>query len=173
MRRRDLLVGLVSMALLGGCASGGSSGAKAPATGSGQRDLVFTLEREQFGKFLQLIRAADYVGKLQGAGPFTLFAPNDSALGEISQGDLARLLRPQNRAKLRALLDRHIVAGHLPRQVLTSTKSLKTIDGSVIALERRGQTLIYGTGNLVRVNIGASNGVIHAIDRVQLPPRLL
>jgi uncharacterized surface protein with fasciclin (FAS1) repeats len=170
MLRRTMLAGLASLTLVGGCASSGGSGGRTPG-GPGQRDILVTLRREpDFRTLAEWINAADYAPKLRRLAPVTLFAPNETAFAEIRPGLRGRLLRPENRDLLRAVLDRHVVAGRITRDEMVQKRRLRTIDGGEVAITHQGQSLRFGSGNLVRLNIGTDIGVIHAIDRVQLPP---
>ena len=114
------------------------------------------------------IQAGGLTSILQGQGPFTVFAPTDQAFASVPAATRQRLLQPQNRKTLTQILSYHVVPGEL------SSSQLKP--GSVKTLE--GQTLDIKTGNQVTVNnarvsqpdIQASNGVIHVIDRIIVPP---
>jgi uncharacterized surface protein with fasciclin (FAS1) repeats len=170
MLRRTMLAGLASLTLVGGCASSGGSGGRTPG-GAGERDIVVTLKRDpEFRSLLEWINAADYAPRLRRLAPVTLFAPTEEAFGEIRPGVRGRLLRPETRDLLRAILDRHVVAGRVTRDEMVRERRLRTIDGTEVAITHQGESLRFGSGNLVRLNIGTDIGVIHAIDRVQLPP---
>lgn len=112
--------------------------------------------------------AAGLVSTLQGPGPFTVFAPTDDAFAALPAGVLDKLVQPQNKDALTKILTYHVVSGEVP--------SSKVTDGDVPTLE--GQSITLSTANGVTVNgakvttpdVEASNGVIHLIDTVLLPP---
>ncbi|HEX6118806.1 MAG TPA: fasciclin domain-containing protein [Dongiaceae bacterium] len=171
MLRRTMLVGLASLTLVGGCSSSGGSASR--GVGVGKRDLATTLAADPaFSSLEEWITAAEYAPTLRSGGPLTLFAPNDDAIGGVRQGLRSRLLKPENRDLLRAVLDRHVVPGYFPLEQIKLTRVLRTLDGGEVKITHAGQSLRFGTGNLVRTNIGAGNGLIHAIDQVQFPPGL-
>jgi uncharacterized surface protein with fasciclin (FAS1) repeats len=112
--------------------------------------------------------AAGLVGALQAAGPFTVFAPTDDAFAALPAGVLDKLVQPQNKDALTKILTYHVVQGEVPSSAVK--------DGDVPTLE--GQSITLSTANGVTVNgakvttpdVEASNGVIHLIDQVLLPP---
>jgi uncharacterized surface protein with fasciclin (FAS1) repeats len=170
MLRRTMLAGLASFTVLGACSSG--SGSKGPVSGV-QRDVVDVVGRDpELGSFRQWIQAADYADRLKRRGPFTLFAPNDRAIGSLRQGIRGRLLRLENRDMLRAVLDHHVVAGYVTNDQLVMVRRFRTIDGAEVTITRQGEYLRFGTGSLLRTNLAASNGLIHVISEVQFPPNL-
>ena len=121
-----------------------------------------------FETLVAAVAAADLVDTLNGAGPFTVFAPTDEAFANLPAGVLDALLLPENKATLAKILTYHVVAGKVMAADVT--------DGDVATVE--GQTIKLSTANGVTVNgatvvtadVPASNGVIHAIDAVILPP---
>lgn len=114
------------------------------------------------------IQAGGLTATLEGQGPFTVFAPTDQAFSTVPAATRQQLLQPQNRKTLTRILSYHVVPGDLSSGQLNS--------GAVKTLE--GQTLTVQTGSQVTVNnakvtqpdIQASNGVIHVIDRIIVPP---
>ena len=122
------------------------------------------------------MKAAGLVDTLQGAGPFTVFAPTDDAFGRLPAGTLDELLRPENRQKLATILSYHVIKGAYPAsQVATlDGQQVETVAGQPLTVEVDGDkvSLVDATGNTVAVvatDVDASNGVIHVIDGVLLP----
>jgi uncharacterized surface protein with fasciclin (FAS1) repeats len=121
-----------------------------------------------FATLVAAVTAADLVETLSGAGPFTVFAPTDEAFAALPEGVLDALLLPENKAVLAQILTYHVVSG------MVMAADVK--DGDVATVE--GQTIKLSTAEGVTVNgatvvvadVAASNGVIHAIDAVILPP---
>ena len=127
------------------------------------------------------VKAADLVAVLQGAGPFTVFAPTNAAFAKLPAGTVETLLKPENKATLAKILTYHVVSGNLNAAAVvnaikgaknsfkvktvsggTLTASLK--DGKVILTDEKG-----GVSTVVATDLDASNGVIHVIDSVVLP----
>jgi uncharacterized surface protein with fasciclin (FAS1) repeats len=121
-----------------------------------------------FATLVAAVTAADLAETLSGAGPFTVFAPTDAAFAALPEGVLDALLLPENKAVLAQILTYHVVSG------MVMAADVK--DGDVATVE--GQTIKLSTAEGVTVNgatvvvadVAASNGVIHAIDAVILPP---
>jgi uncharacterized surface protein with fasciclin (FAS1) repeats len=113
--------------------------------------------------------AADLVTTLQGEGPFTVFAPTDEAFAALPAGLLDALLLPENLAVLQSILTYHVVAGEVYAADVT-TGDVTTVEGSTFAVDTSNGVVINGTANVTATDIMASNGVIHVIDAVILPP---
>lgn len=115
------------------------------------------------------LTAADLVTTLQGDGPFTVFAPTDEAFAALPAGLLDALLLPENVDVLRSILTYHVVAGAVLAADVT-TGDVTTVEGSTIAVDTSAGVVLNGTANVTATDIMASNGVIHVIDAVILPP---
>jgi len=127
------------------------------------------------------VKAAGLVDTLQGAGPFTVFAPTNAAFAKLPPGTVDTLLKPENREKLSAILTYHVLPGRLSIKDLwdASIKAkgavmMKTVEGEELSFEFKGQVLTIrdSKGHASRVtvqNVYQSNGVIHVIDNVLLP----
>jgi uncharacterized surface protein with fasciclin (FAS1) repeats len=112
------------------------------------------------------VKAAGLVDTLKGPGPFTVFAPTDAAFAKLPAGTVDALLKDP--AKLRAVLTYHVVAGKvMARDVRTG--EAKTVNGQSVALEAEGGKVRVNGANVVKADVAATNGVIHAIDSVILP----
>jgi uncharacterized surface protein with fasciclin (FAS1) repeats len=108
---------------------------------------------------------------LQGDGPFTVFAPTDEAFAALPAGLLDALLLPENVGVLQAILTYHVVSGTVLAADVT-TGDVPTVEGSNIAVDTSMGVVLNGTANVTATDIMASNGVIHVIDAVILPPGL-
>ena len=114
------------------------------------------------------MKAAGLVETLQGAGPFTVFAPTDAAFAKLPAGTVEELLQPQNKAKLVAILTYHVVPGKIMASDVTTTMA-KTVNGQKVSLAVAGGSVTVDEARVVKTDIGASNGVIHVIDSVIMP----
>ena len=124
------------------------------------------------GSFQTLAKALDAAGlveTLKGEGPFTVFAPTDEAFAKLPAGTLDELLKPENKAKLAAILTYHVVPGKVPASQVVNLKSAKTVNGQSVTITTEGDTVRVNDAEVVKTDILCSNGVIHVIDSVLLP----
>lgn len=122
----------------------------------------------QFSTLVAAIGAAGLVETLQGAGPFTVFAPTNDAFAALPAGVLDKLLLPENVAALTAILTYHVLAGQVMAADVTAG-DVATVEGSTIAITTDGGVKV-NDANVIATDVAASNGVIHAIDAVLIPP---
>jgi len=123
-----------------------------------------------FNTLAQAVAAADVAPLLQDTGPVTIFAPTDSAFAELPDGALELLLRPENRNLLRQVLAYHVVPGEVTSSQL-QTGGVDTLNGG-IAVRVTPERIVVNDGSVIRADIQASNGVVHAVNRVLLPPQI-
>jgi uncharacterized surface protein with fasciclin (FAS1) repeats len=121
----------------------------------------------KFKTLASLLKRAGLARTLEGRGPYTVFAPTDAAFSKVPNATLARLAR--NRAKLRSVLLLHVAEGRLTAAKLTKRRSVKTLNGQRLAIRVRRGKVFVGGARVVTANVTASNGVIHAINKVLLP----
>ena len=116
------------------------------------------------------VKAAGLVDTLKSAGPFTVFAPTNAAFDKLPAGTVATLLKPENKAKLTAILTYHVVAGRYTAADLKDGMKLKTVNGEVLMISmKNGKILINGSTMIETADVISSNGVTHVIDSVLLP----
>jgi uncharacterized surface protein with fasciclin (FAS1) repeats len=136
------------------------------------KDIVDTaVAAGSFKTLAAALQAAGLVETLKGKGPFTVFAPTDEAFAKLPAGTVENLLKPENKAKLAAILTYHVVPGTvLAAQVVTMNgKEVKTVNGQMVKIAVNGSTVMVNTAKVTATDIKASNGVIHVIDSVILP----
>ncbi len=139
----------------------------------GKKDIVETaMAAGQFTTLATALQAADLVGTLKGAGPFTVFAPTDEAFAKLPAGTVEMLLLPENKAKLRSVLMYHVVPGRVSAANVMKMDSAKTAGGQSVAIMNHSGSVMVGTATVVKTDIMASNGVIHVIDTVLMPPMM-
>jgi len=141
------------------------------STGRAQgKDIVDTaVGAGQFKTLAAALGAAGLVETLKGAGPFTVFAPTDAAFAKLPAGTVEMLLKPENKAKLTAILTYHVVAGKVMAADVVKVTSAKTVQGGAVAVKVTGGKVTIDAANVVTTDIAASNGVIHVIDTVLMP----
>ncbi len=134
------------------------------------KDIVDTaVGAGQFKTLAAALGAAGLVDTLKGAGPFTVFAPTDAAFAKLPAGTVEMLLKPENKAKLTAILTYHVVAGKVMAADVVKVTSAKTVQGGSVAVKVTGGKVTIDNANVVTTDIAASNGVIHVIDTVLMP----
>jgi uncharacterized surface protein with fasciclin (FAS1) repeats len=144
--------------------------AASPAPTAAGKDIVAIASGDaQFKTLTKALGSAGLVTTLQGKGPFTVFAPTDAAFAALPKGTVEDLLKPANKAKLTKILTYHVVPGSV---VSTSLKSgdVKSVEGSSLKVAVSPGKVTVGGANVVKADIKASNGVIHVIDKVLMPP---
>ncbi len=138
--------------------------------GGHSKDIVDTaVGAGSFGTLVAAVQAAGLVDTLKGDGPFTVFAPTDAAFAALPAGTVDELLKPENKDKLTAILTYHVVAGKVMSGDLSDGLSTATVNGANITIGTMGGVTVNGA-NVTQADIEASNGVIHVIDAVILPP---
>ena len=137
-----------------------------------EKDIVDTAVAAKFKTLVAAVKAADLVDTLKGEGPFTVFAPTDEAFEKLPKGTLDELLKPENKDKLKAILTYHVVSGKVMAAdvVKLDGKEVKTVQGSQVEIKVDGDTVMVGKAKVTKTDIETSNGVIHVIDTVLLPP---
>jgi uncharacterized surface protein with fasciclin (FAS1) repeats len=135
------------------------------------QDIVDTaVGAGQFKTLAAALGAAGLVETLKGTGPFTVFAPTDAAFAKLPAGTVESLLKPENKAKLTAILTYHVVPGALNAEQVTKLDEAKTVNGAMVKVSTEGGKVMINDATVVKADIAASNGVIHVIDTVILPP---
>jgi len=123
-----------------------------------------------FNTLVAAVTAADLVGALKGDGPLTVFAPTDAAFAALPEGTVENLLKPENKEQLQAVLLYHVVSGKVMSGDLKGTVDAETLQGSSVKIVASMGKVTVNGANVVSADVAASNGVIHVIDAVLLPP---
>jgi uncharacterized surface protein with fasciclin (FAS1) repeats len=158
---RTLMAGVMGVAIV--LAMAGTARAQG-------KDIVDTaVAAGQFKTLAAALTAAGLIETLKGSGPFTVFAPTDEAFAKLPKGTVEELLKPENKAKLTAVLTYHVVSGKVMAADVVKMTSGKTVQGGSIAIASRGGKVLIDNATVVKADIGASNGVIHVVDSVLMP----
>jgi uncharacterized surface protein with fasciclin (FAS1) repeats len=115
------------------------------------------------------LTAADLIDAVKGPGPFTVFAPTDEAFAKLPKGTVETLLKPENKAKLAAILKYHVVPGKVMSKDVVTVKGAKSLNGQRIDVKVDGKKVMVDGATVTSVDIACTNGVIHVIDSVILP----
>lgn len=143
-----------------------------PARAQQTRDIVDTAAAAgSFTTLAKALAAADLVATLKGPGPFTVFAPTDDAFAKLPAGTLENLLKPENKAMLRRVLTYHVVPGKVMAADVVKVSSATAVSGDTLSIKVSEGTVSVDKARVVKTDIAASNGVIHVLDTVLLPPR--
>lgn len=142
------------------------------ATAGEKKDIVDTaVGAGKFETLVAAVKAAGLVDALKGDGPFTVFAPTDEAFAKLPEGTVAALLKPENKDKLVDVLTYHVVSGKVMSTQAVTLDKATALNEKEIGLGVRSDALfLNGTAKVIKADIEASNGVIHVIDTVILPP---
>ena len=118
-----------------------------------------------------LVKAAGLADTLNGPGPFTVFAPTDLAFAKLPRGSLRNLLQPENKDTLVKILTYHVLSGEVTSKQVRSGE-VPTVEGSPIKVtaKRGGRKVKINNAMVIKADVMASNGVIHVIDKVLIPP---
>ncbi len=174
------LIGTFALAALTAC--GGASqdeaapmedaAATAAAEPAPAMDIIGTAAAAgSFNTLATALTAAGLVETLQGPGPFTVLAPTDEAFAKIPEADLQALLADKD--ALTKVLTYHVIAGNVPSSDVVNLTEATTVEGRNITIAVvDGKVVINGTSTVVTPDVTASNGVIHVIDAVLMPPQM-
>jgi uncharacterized surface protein with fasciclin (FAS1) repeats len=164
--RRDLVRKIITTAVLSIAIFGASSANAA--------NIVETAQKAgTFGTLIAAAKAAGLAGALSNGKNLTVFAPTDTAFDKLPKGTVATLLKPENKAKLAAIISYHVLprrltSGQLPHKAIHVRTIKASGDRLLRVTKSRGGVTVDGA-NVVSANIRASNGIIHVIDKVMLP----
>jgi uncharacterized surface protein with fasciclin (FAS1) repeats len=143
--------------------------AAATARPTEERNIVQTaVAAGQFKTLARLLARAGLIDELQQPGPFTVFAPTDAAFKKVPKRTLNVLLH--NKAKLKAVLLYHVVSGEVTATDVVKLSSARTLDGKAVRIRVAGANVFVNNAKVTKPDVTASNGVIHVINRVLIPP---
>jgi len=134
------------------------------------KDIVDTaVSAGNFKTLAAALTAAGLVETLKSEGPFTVFAPTDEAFSKLPKGTVEDLLKPENKEKLVKILTYHVVPGKVMAADVVKLSKAKTVEGTEAQITVEEGKVKVDNANVVKTDIGTSNGVIHVIDSVILP----
>ena len=135
-----------------------------------QNIVQIAASNPQFSTLVSLVKEAGLVKTLSGKGPFTVLAPTNAAFKKVPAATLAALKADPD--KLRAVLTYHVIPGKVPasKVVTLNGKSVKTVEGSTVKITVRGKAVKVNNATVTKTDIMATNGVIHVIIGVLIPP---
>jgi uncharacterized surface protein with fasciclin (FAS1) repeats len=163
--RAGLVAALAAFALMGLATTSALAGAEQ------KKDIVDTaVAAGSFKTLAAALQAADLVGALKGAGPYTVFAPTDAAFAKLPAGTVDSLLKPENKEKLKGILLYHVVSGKVMSADIKGSAKPATLQGATLDVKAGASGVTVNGAKVTGADVVASNGVIHVIDTVVLPP---
>jgi uncharacterized surface protein with fasciclin (FAS1) repeats len=133
------------------------------------KDIVTTaVDAGSFKTLATALTEAGLIETLKGKGPFTVFAPTDDAFAKLPKGTLENLLKDKN--ALKNILLYHVVSGEVMASDVIKLKDAKTVEGSKVMIKLKDGNVMINNAKVTTADVKASNGVIHIIDTVLLPP---
>jgi uncharacterized surface protein with fasciclin (FAS1) repeats len=123
----------------------------------------------ELSTLVSAVQAASLVETLSGDGPFTVFAPTNSAFNALPEGTLASLLLPENKQNLTDILTYHVVSGNVMSSDLSDGQVITTLNGDTLTVSIQNGVVKVGNATVTTPDVKASNGVVHVIDTVLLP----
>jgi uncharacterized surface protein with fasciclin (FAS1) repeats len=139
---------------------------------SAQTNIVGTASSEStLSTLVSAIKAADLTDTLSDNGPFTVLAPTNDAFNKLPAGVLTNLLKPENKDTLSKILKYHVISGTIKASKVITLTTAKSVESSTLKLKTTGNsTTINDSATISKTDISASNGVVHLIDAVLVPP---
>jgi len=145
------------------------AGGPAAAKPSEEKNIVQTAQGAgTFKTLTKLVTKAGLAATLSQPGPYTVFAPTDAAFKRVPKSTLKSLAK--NKAKLRAVLLYHVVVGKVPSSEVVMMRSVKTVNGKSVRIRTSNGSVYVNSARVTKPDVTASNGVIHVINRVLIPP---
>lgn len=142
----------------------------ASVAGARAQDIVdLAVATPDLSTLVTAVKAAGLVETLKGPGPFTVFAPTNAAFAKLPKSTLDDLLKPENKEKLKSVLTYHVVSGEVMAKDV-KPGAVKTVQGADAMVSKRGNSVMVGKAKVVKADVDATNGVVHVIDTVLLPP---
>lgn len=154
-----------------GLAVAASAPLMAAEESAAKKDIVETaVAAGSFKTLAAALTAAGLVETLKGEGPFTVFAPTDEAFAKLPEGTVESLLKPENKEQLTNILTYHVISGDVRSEAAVKLDSATALNGKTIKLKVKDGALHLNDSKVTSADIACTNGVIHVIDAVLLPP---
>jgi uncharacterized surface protein with fasciclin (FAS1) repeats len=165
MKKFAMILAVVAMGLV-------SARSSMAETATCEKNVVeIAAGNADFSTLVAAVKAAGLAETLSGKGPFTVFAPTNAAFEKLPKGTVESLLKPENKDKLVAILTYHVVSAKVMAADAVKLDKAKTVNGAEFTISvKDGNVLLNDSAKVVKTDIVGSNGVIHVIDTVILPP---
>jgi len=140
--------------------------------GADKNIVELAVATKDLSTLVAAVQAGGLVETLQGNGPFTVFAPTNEAFAALPEGLLEKLLKPENKATLVKILTYHVVSGDIASSSLKNNQKAATVEGNKVKVTINKQGVMVNDAKVAIADVKASNGIVHVIDKVILPPGL-
>ena len=173
MSMKNLSAIALSLSLLasGACSSTSTDDSRMSGTMRSNSTIAdVAMSTGMHSTLVQALKTAGLADMLMQSGSYTVFAPTDAAFAKLPAGTVEMLLRPENREKLRSILQYHVVPGRVTAQQVMGMPMARSASGQDIRISTMGNTVMVGNANVVKADVMASNGIVHVIDTVLMPP---
>lgn len=171
MFRHRVTSSIAAVALVLGSAGIAQAQQEMAAEGPSMNIVETAVSAGQFNTLAAALKAAGLVETLQSEGPFTVFAPTDAAFAKLPEGTVETLLKPENKDQLVAILTYHVIPGEYMASDVVGMDAATTVQGADVRFSVGDGGAMVNDANIVKTDIAATNGVIHVIDSVILPPQ--
>jgi uncharacterized surface protein with fasciclin (FAS1) repeats len=166
-RIRTILLVSAAVVAVAAAPAGARTDLNAAPSGAEKNIVQTAVAAGKFKTLASLLKKAGLAGTLQGKGPFTVFAPTDAAFAKVPDATLEAL--GKDKAKLRSVLLYHVAKGKLTAAKVVKRESVKTLQGQRVRIRVRDDKVFVGGARVTTADVGASNGVIHIINKVLIP----
>lgn len=139
--------------------------------GRNQNIVALMQQNQNLSTFVELIRAADMVVTLESPAPYTVFAPVNQAFASLPAGTIEALKDPANKLELTRLLQAHVLPNRITSPEMQDNMPMKTATGDEVIVRKNGNILTVGGAQIITADVQASNGVVHVIDKLLVPPK--
>jgi uncharacterized surface protein with fasciclin (FAS1) repeats len=166
-----LTIALVFFAAVAGMSSDNDPTPEKKSNVTADQNIVeLAASQENLSTLVKAVQAAGLVDVLKGDGPFTVFAPTNAAFDALPDGVLEMLLKPENVNTLKSILTYHVIGSKVMSTDLSDGASAGTVEGSDVNISIDGSTVMVEGATVTTADVEATNGVVHIIDKVILPP---
>lgn len=167
---KNALIAVAAVVMMSGCASSTMNDG-AMNESMGQKSIAeVAMSTGMHNTLVNALKTAGLADMLMESGSYTVFAPTDAAFAKLPAGTVDMLMRPENRDKLRSLLQYHVVPGRVDANGVMKMSSAKTASGQTVSIMTSGNSVMVGGATVVKADVMASNGIVHVVDTVLMPP---
>ncbi len=167
---RVLAVFSVALLMCGACTSMDTPQTSSSSMMNNMTIADVAMSTGMHNTLVSALKSAGLAGMLMQSGNYTVFAPTDAAFAKLPAGTVEMLMRPENRDKLRALLQYHVVPGRVDAAQVMGMSTARTASGQELRISMMGNQVMIGNAHIIKADVMASNGIVHVIDTVLMPP---
>lgn len=170
---KNVMVVAVIVMMTGACASSSmqDDGSMTSASSAASMNIAeVAMSTGMHNTLVTALKSAGLANMLMESGSYTVFAPTDAAFAKLPAGTVEMLLKPENRDKLRSILQYHVVPGRVSAQQVSAMTSATSASGQTLRISTSNDKVMIGNAHVVKADVAANNGIVHVIDTVLMPP---